>query len=250
VLEKSIFNILEQLKNDKKDILVIFDDKKINKHLKERITEIINTNKADNMIDFYLTSQIERSPQDKYNVVLELPFLSFEQTNVIRKLLVQKLSYDYKNQYFSFVNINFTEIFEIFKMKLQNINRINIVNICSNYYSNKFLNSNKNQLHDKLREYLEGKLVYKNETILSKSYIMSIEEKKKVLFEKYDKNLICDIVELIKNNSDLKKLIFIKFIKSKEHLFWKNKNVNVSLINGKKGYITVKMVPPTKQREE
>ena len=79
---------------------------------------------------------------------------------------------------------------------------------------------------------------------------MSIEDKKKELFLKYDKNLISDVVELIKNNSDLKKEIFHKFIKSKEPLLWKNKSINVSIIDGRKGFITVKMIPPTKQREE
>lgn len=249
-MERSILNILEQITNDKKNILVFFDETKINKNLKQRITDIINNHKANNNVDFFSGKELENAPKDNYNIVLEFSFTSLEQSNSNRKYLISNFSYEYKNQYFSFVNINATEVYEIFKIKLQNINRTNIVNICSNYYSNLFFNSNKLPLYDKIRQFFEGTLIQNKQEAKSQSDSMSIEDKKKELFQKYDKNLICDIVELIKNNADLKKEIFHKFIKNKEHLLWKNKNINASMIDGKKGYITVKMIPPTKQREE
>ncbi len=223
---------------------------KINKTLKEKITNVINVHKAQNNVDFYSKKDLENTTQNNYNIVIELSFSSLEQSNTNRNFLKSNLCYEFKNQYFAFVNVNTTEIYEIFKIKLENIYKMNIVNLCSNYYSNLFFNSNKIPLYDRIRDYFDGTLIENKPQAKSKSDLMSIEDKKKDLFLKYDKNLISDVVELIKNNSDLKKEIFHKFIKSKEPLLWKNKSINVSIIDGRKGFITVKMIPPTKQREE
>jgi len=223
---------------------------KINKTLKEKITNVINVHKAQNNVDFYSKKDLENTTQNNYNIVIELSFSSLEQSNTNRNFLKSNLCYEFKNQYFAFVNVNTTEIYEIFKIKLENIYKMNIVNLCSNYYSNLFFNSNKIPLYDRIRDYFDGTLIENKPQAKSKSDLMSIEDKKKELFLKYDKNLISDVVELIKNNSDLKKEIFHKFIKSKEPLLWKNKSINVSIIDGRKGFITVKMIPPTKQREE
>lgn len=143
-----------------------------------------------------------------------------------------------------------TSIFDVFKIKLSHLNTINIVNISSNYYSNIFFSSNKIPLHGKLKKYFEGKPVINIEANNSNSDLIGIKEKKDELFKKYNKNLIIELVELIKNNNDLKLFIFRKFISEKQHLVWKDKDTNVSLMNGKKGYINVVMIPPTKQREE
>lgn len=218
--------------------------------MKERIEALIKDLQANHQVDIYLKRELEKAPIDKYNVVLELPFSSIEQSNANRKYLISKFSCEFKNQYFTFVCANITNKFEIFKLKLQNINRINIINPSSNFYSNLFFNRNKIPLNDKIKKYFNGALEKNNKESKTKGDSMSIDEKKKELFAKYDKNLICEVVDLIKNNSDLKKQIFNTFIKNKQSLLWENKNLNVSMIEGRKGFITVKMIPPTKQREE
>lgn len=250
VVERSIMNIFEQIKNDKKKILLIFDDTKIKKSFRQSTEALINGLKADNQVDIYSKKELEKAPVNAYNVVLELPFASLDQSNENRKYLISDFSYEFKNQYFGFVCVDISGNYEIFKMKLQNLNRINIVNLCSNYYSNLFFNKNEIPLLDKIRKYFNGNLEKNNKEPISKLDLKSIDEKKKELFAKYDKNLIRQVVELIKNNSDLKNMIFHKFIKNKGHLLWENKNINASMINGKKGIITVKLIPPTKQREE
>ena len=250
VVERSITNIFEQIKNDKKKILVIFDDTKIRISLRQSIEALIKNLKADNQVDIYSKKELEQATVNAYNVVLELPFASFDQSNANRKYLISDFSCEFKNQYIGFVCVDISGNYEIFKMKLQNLNRINIVKLCSNYYSNLFFNKNEIPLFDKIRKYFNGNLKKNDKEPKSNPDLKSLDEKKKELFAKYDKKLMSEVVELIKNNSDLKNMIFHKFIKNKGHLLWENKNMNASMINGKKGIITVKLIPPTKQREE
>ncbi len=247
IIEKSFVNILNHIKNDSKKILLIINETQLNINLKREITKITNNLKRGNIVDICLDIDLRNVKENNYNVIIELPFINLNESNMNKKYFYQDFNFGYKNQYFSFVN--FFQIFEIFKMKLQNMSKIRIVNIASNYYSNLFFNTEKTLLHEKISEYFNNIHTVK-ENSLGKKDTISIKTKKEELFEKYGKQTIEELVELLKNNSDIKEKLFYKFILNNEKDLFQKEKLNVSLINGKKGYITVKLIPPMKQREE
>lgn len=207
---------------------------------------IVNETKGENIVDIFNNNDLKDAKENYYDVIIELPFLNIIESNNKRKYLNHKFNYEYKNQFFTFANS--TSIFDVFKIKLENINKIKITNIASNFYSNLFYFSGKIPLYDNIIKYFNLKL---DTNSVSKNKItIDIDLKKEKLNKKFGKPLIKGLVDLIKNNQELKEQLFFNFIKSKEDYIWANKNKNVSLTSGKNGYYTVKLIPPMKQREE
>lgn len=210
------------------------------------IQSIVNETKEENIVDIFTKNNLKDAKENYYNVIIELPFMNILESNNKRKYFIHKFNYEYKNQFFTFANCNM--IFDVFKIKLENINKIKITNLASNFYTNLYYNSGKIPLYDKIIKYFNSNF----DTIgMSKhTNTIDIDSKKEKLYKKFGQPLIKGIVDLIKNNQELKEQLFFNFIKSKEENIWENKNINVSLTSGKKGYYTVKLIPPMKQREE
>lgn len=234
-IQKSIQNIFEYLKEESKEILVIINEAKVTKLLKSLLENEINLRKNQNSVRFINKDNLKNIEEDEYNIIIELPFSSSSDFKNHIKFLNKNLNYKFKNQYFCFANAK--QIYEIGNLKLGNLYKIRIQNLASNFYFNSFLSVGNPPLHKKIAEYFS-------------SENSNIENKKLELTKRYPNININEVVKYIKGNNELTKKIFMDFIQKRSNLLFKDKDDKYSIINGKKGYFNVKMVPPMKQREE
>ena len=232
IVEKSIINILNHIKNKKKKIIFLIQDSKTLTNLKINLENLISNNKYNNEIQIKFFKDKDSLLHNEYDIIIELPILSFVDFFSNRKFLNDKFNYSEKSQVFSFVNS--TNSYDLYKFKLETLNNVKITNLASNYFYNLYLDK-VIPIKEKLDDFINEKF--------DKDNLKEIHEK--------FPHLKCDqLLEYIKSNEHIKKKIFFEFMKKFTQETKENKDSAVSLTNGKKGYVNLMLIPPIKQREE
>jgi hypothetical protein len=246
-IESGIINFLEKIKFEKKIILIKYKKTEILNKLIEDLKIKLEKNSYLNnhQINFIENEELEKSKNSnygKYNLVFDL---LLENPKDYKKNLVylnKSFNYEFKNHLINFYDKE--NAFNFFKYKLENLEKINIQNICSKYFYSIFLSSKQYQLNTNIRNLLNG---IDNNNNNNKN----IKEKKKELINKYGKNINIDIlIDLIGANKEFRYKIFKNFLDKNSNYILGEKDLKISMLTGEKGYIDFILIPPIKQREE